>query len=380
MSQPEETESQHSPAIQRPIIPHGTCYCEYLNEPDKNWPQLNREQRFMVRTLHHTANWTHKKISDELGYFLEDVERVCVEPPTRRQDYHGLSETIKAQVKSFMDQDDSHHRIPWEDLRFYLEDLWDCSDSLIVETLTSLGYRRTTAITPSPIDRQELNIRVGFARYCLEKFPKQRDWSEKGDPYVLFTGQAWAHTNPIHPSWKVIHQCQDPVEWDLLQGGGHGWMIWGCFTGNRPGPCFIWPKRHESITADDYIRHIVPLIHKFLNDHPEGIVALDRSEQEFNMKTRLRMSELEIGALRFPSKSFDLNPMLDIFRWMQEHLSSSYDTRRMSLEDVREALYECWYATPPQIMRKATASMKQKFQDVIKHSGMPQDDKLVLFS
>ena len=187
-------------------------------------------------------------------------------PQKSRSGRQGLIRTPdKRQLKTWLEEDDFHRQIPWQDLPFFLHpNLAIYSYHSIITALRSIGYKR--AIRPRRIKLTKANkqARVNFAREQLQLRPRPKDWEN-----VDFSDETWATNDPMWKKWITIHDTEDPETWALLRRKPHGWMVWEQFAGRRKGPGFFWEKEYGGITAEKYIHHILPLVHQFLTENPE---------------------------------------------------------------------------------------------------------------
>src|SRR5438046_279815 len=56
-----------------------------------------------------------------------------------------------------------------------------------------------------------------------------------------------------------------------------GWMFWACFNGITKGPCVFWENNWGHIIMESYIKHIIPVLDNWLQQHPGFQFIQDRA-------------------------------------------------------------------------------------------------------
>ncbi|XDG03302.1 hypothetical protein ABKA04_002917 [Annulohypoxylon sp. FPYF3050] len=205
------------------------------NEPGEgSSSRVVSERQVRVRTLHLTAKWSYEKIANELGYSLQQVEDDCAGPLSREEEAHGPispptlpisygrsnyhARVVREKIVRFIEEDLDHQSIAWERLRFFVEDVWNWSDALIVRAMQIEDDEMPLQWTYTSLTSELREERVAYARKCLDTWPHPDIWATS----FLFTGVIFAHANRTSRDWISVHDCKDLAEFELLAQKGRG--------------------------------------------------------------------------------------------------------------------------------------------------------------
>ncbi|KAI1097085.1 hypothetical protein F4804DRAFT_339576 [Jackrogersella minutella] len=132
-----------------------------------------------------------------------------------------ISTAQRDTILAFLDEHPKHREIQSGNLRFFIDDIfWKCIDSSIVEVMRALGSEQPILRRKTDLTRQIRNERIKFARYCLDNWPRPKDWLNSALLYVVFSGQVFFHGNRQMTSFITTHDCHSQAEWDFLMEKG----------------------------------------------------------------------------------------------------------------------------------------------------------------
>jgi len=204
------------------------------------------------------------------------------------------------------------------------------------------------------------------------------NWTREQWLKVLWTDETWVtsiYHRRIYVTRKAGEEYDDTCVRDRVSRAP-GWMFWGSFYGNEKGPCLFWEKEWGSIDSDSYTARIVPLIHgmvtmsRDLGTHL--IVMQDGAPSHRNLLTIEELHERGIFPINWPPYSPDLNPIEQLWDYMKDWIGdrylAAYD-RKLSYDQLREAVRAAWDAIPPSFLDKQIDLMQARCQAVIDANG-----------
>lgn len=146
-------------------------------------------------------------------------------------------------------------------------------------------------------------------------------------------------------------------------------MFWGCFNGNRKGPCLFWEKEWGSIGQESYCERIVPIIDGWIRMHPELQLMQDGAPRHAAGNTIRELAERGITVIFWPVYSPDLNPIETVWNWMKDYIKRVYGDVQLSYNRLREAIREAWDSITEQQLKELLETMRERCQDVIDAQG-----------
>ena len=331
--------------------------------------QLTRDQRHEIFTLRkYYPQLSYKSIAELTGYTMRQVQWSCANPLTPRKDYRshrsGFIKTPERQrLRDFLDQRREHRFIPWDALRFAIDDFPYGYDS-VSTAMETLGFQRR--VRGRRIHRTAANKahRVRWAQDMLARFPNPEAWEAIG-----FSDETWAVNDPQWKQWATIHNTEDPDEFALLRRRPNGWMFWGQFAGRKKGPAFFWEKEYGGINAVKYQQHIIPLIHRFYQEEGLEMYQQDNAPCHRALSTRFALHQRGIEVMEWPANSPDLAPIENLWSWMKCRVEANYDIQSLSLAELRVAVWTAWEAIPEDFLLRLAHSMPERLRRVIENKG-----------
>lgn len=145
-------------------------------------------------------------------------------------------------------------------------------------------------------------------------------------------------------------------------------MIWGSISGNGKGPMVVWRKEWGNITADSYIKHIIPQILVDLEDHPELQVMEDNAPSHKAAKTQRYWGLFEVFPMEWPPCSPDLNPIENVWREIKRLIRNMEKLPR-TVEEMQEAFRWAWDQVTDDYVISLVNTMPERMAAVIAASG-----------
>lgn len=346
-------------------------------------PNLTRDQRFAIRTVHETC--------PELEY--EEIARRVKFPCTRRQvilaieadrptprknryrEPYGLSDEQKAALDAFLQADEAHLRIPWADLRFLVPEVEGCGRQRIRTALQRMGYVRRRRKTVLKYTRHTRNLRKAFCAWVLENWPHDHQWDPNlhANLPIVFSDESIIRNLPCGPTWLTMKMCEDPSTYDVARKQKHrGWMFWGCFIGDQRGPCYVWPQGTR-VNANLYIDEIVPLIKTVMEINPDAYFMQDNAPSHRARATREALREARVNLVDWPPYSPDLNPIENIWAAMKRWIDENYYLDDLVDDALQEAINLAWANLDPDFLRATYMSVPERCRECIRKDGGPTD-------
>jgi hypothetical protein len=125
-----------------------------------------------------------------------------------------------------------------------------------------------------------------------------------------------------------------------VQKGGGSVGIWGCFSTNGTGCCYIYRNR---LDADGYLSiledSLIPSIDLLIEDKEFFLFQQDNAPCHKAKKVLKWFEEQQIGLLEWPARSPDLNPIENIWNLIDLELGKLQIT---SLAELELALVKLW--------------------------------------
>ena len=84
-------------------------------------------------------------------------------------------------------------------------------------------------------------------------------------------------------------------------------MFWACFSGIIKGPYVFWEKDWDRINQATYIKHIIPVLNTWLQQHSELRFMQDNAPDHKGKKTQREIKRHKMSMIFWPSYSPDLN-------------------------------------------------------------------------
>lgn len=227
-------------------------------ERKKRAPELSRDHRLMIRTLHHTAGWTQATIFErrhQLMFPLPDltmrqIQTSCnldtqLTPQKHRAGVRPkVTDEQKSALKAFLEEKPEHRLIPWRELPYYVQGFENVRDAAVRRALKDMKYLRTQRPRKIKYTQEHLDNRI---RWCTER----KDWTIDQWAFYVFSDETWVNGTSPYRQWLTIHTSENPDDFATIRERPNGWMFWASFYGGTKGPFLFWEKDGTSILKDD---------------------------------------------------------------------------------------------------------------------------------
>jgi len=151
-----------------------------------------------------------------------------------------------------------------------------------------------------------------------------------------------------------------------LQGGGGSAGIWGCISHKGSGCCYLYTGR---VNQYSYIRcledALLPSADLFY-DHQNYIFMQDGAPAHTAHTVKDWLDENDIRLLDWCPRSPDLNPIENIWAYMDTHLARINIT---SVEHLKEVLRDVWLKIPHELVMRLIESMPRRVRACIQAKG-----------
>jgi transposase len=181
-------------------------------------------------------------------------------------------------------------------------------------------------------------------KWCKERL----DWSTERWKLVIFSDESNFEVINRKSRIKVRrmvgerflkHNIQSRI-----QGGGGSVGIWGCISGHGSGVCQVYSGRMNQHNYKDVLENnLIPSIEVFYSPDDPWIFQQDGAPCHTANSIKAWLAENGVVQLPWPARSPDLNPIENIWSWMDHQLSF---LEIKSLDELKDALHQTWLKIP----------------------------------
>lgn len=225
-------------------------------------------------------------------------------------------------------------------------------------------YSHVALKKPFLTDISRRNRRI----WCSQK----KNWGMERWNKVLFSDEARFQLFPNQrirvrrtSTEKFLPECLSPT----VQGGGGSVMIWGCFSGIGTG---ILRFTDGTMNSAEYIStmkdNMLPSAKKLHNNY--FVYQQDNAPCHKSRATMKWFEDNEVPLLTWPSRSPDLNPIENLWRYMGMKLRPCKPKNR---NELREALSTIWNDITVEQCQKLVNSMPKRVRLCHRAGGGPID-------
>jgi len=152
-----------------------------------------------------------------------------------------------------------------------------------------------------------------------------------------------------------------------LQGGGGSAGIWGCFSHAGTGVSRIYTGRiNQYLYIDTLEECLLPSAQLLIGDNSPFLFQQDGAPAHTAHSVQDWFSQSNVELLPWCARSPDLNPIENIWAWMDRRMMSQQIT---SIEHLKEVLHETWLSIPHDLCINLIESMPRRIKECIKNKG-----------
>jgi hypothetical protein len=145
-------------------------------------------------------------------------------------------------------------------------------------------------------------------------------------------------------------------------------MVWGCFAAHGVGDLYLVDGIMESEQYKQILRnHFKPSAQRLFGGR-DYTFQQDNDPKHTSNATRAYMRHLGLDPEEWPSQSPDLNPIENLWSYLDWTLRDRQVTNKAELWT---ALQEGWQALPVDLLTRLVDSMPRRLQAVIDSKGYP---------
>ncbi len=152
-----------------------------------------------------------------------------------------------------------------------------------------------------------------------------------------------------------------------LQGGGGSAGIWGCFSHAGTGVSRIYTGRiNQYLYIDTLEECLLPSAQLLIGGNSPFMFQQDGAPAHTAHSVQDWFSQSNVELLPWCARSPDLNPIENIWAWMDRRMMSQQIT---SIEHLKEVLHETWLSIPHDLCINLIESMPRRIKECIKNKG-----------
>ena len=151
-----------------------------------------------------------------------------------------------------------------------------------------------------------------------------------------------------------------------LQGGGGSAGIWGCITNKGTGVCDVYTGRINQFSYIKCLEECLLPSTELFFDHSNFIYQQDGAPAHTANSVSDWFREQDIRLLPWCPRSPDLNPIENVWAWMDAQMIKTHVT---SVEHLKEILHETWLKVPVELCRKLVESMPRRIKACLANKG-----------
>lgn len=199
-----------------------------------------------------------------------------------------------------------------------------------------------------------------------------RDWTPQKWKNVLFSDESKFN---LHNSDGIVwvrrptnSRMNPKYTKGTIKFGGGSVMVWGCFSGHGMGPIRFIEGIMDRFVYVDILKNAMvpfaednlPLLWRFQHDNDPKHTA--KIVKEY-------LEEEQIRVMDWPPQSPDLNPIENLWDYVERELRNKYPQKFTKKDDLAKALLETWRQIPQPYIDNLISSMQRRCLAVIKSKG-----------
>lgn len=237
------------------------------------------------------------------------------------------------------------------------------SHMTVSRRLREMGLNSYAAFQKQHLKRGDRSIRLKWAK-------EHKSWYERWS-YVVFSDEANYEVKNRKSRVSVrrfAHEKNDPrFVVQRFQGGGGSVGIWGCITEHGTGVCHVYDGRLDQNRYIDILENcLLPSIDLYYSENAVVHFQQDNAPCHKAKKVMRFLHDLDVQVMPWPARSPDLNPIENLWSWIDRQLLNySIETT----EQLKDVLPQIWLQVPVEMCRKLVRSMTERCNACIKAKG-----------
>lgn len=152
-----------------------------------------------------------------------------------------------------------------------------------------------------------------------------------------------------------------------IQKGGGSVGIWGCISYKGPGQCNVYTGRMNQFTYKETIeKHLFPSAHKLYGNNGKWFFQHDGATAHTANSIKKFMKRKKVKLLPWPARSPDLNPIENLWSYIDSKLAKFHLT---SIAELEEQLKKVWSEIPNEMIINLIKSMPKRVYACYKARG-----------
>ena len=200
--------------------------------------------------------------------------------------------------------------------------------------------------------------RIRRRKWCRERILWQdQDWAK-----VIFSDES--NFEVFNRKNRVLVRRLDSQKFESrmcvprIQGGGGSVGIWGCFSSKGTGVSNIYTGRINQFIFMDVLEECLkPSVEILQSEVPDWKYQQDGAPAHTAKTVKEYFAANDIEVIPWPARSPDLNPIENIWAYMDNQLSKYQVT---SLTHLKQCLHDEWLKVPTKMCENLINSMKKR--------------------
>ena len=152
-----------------------------------------------------------------------------------------------------------------------------------------------------------------------------------------------------------------------LQGGGGSVGFWGCITSQGVGSFYIYDGRLKQYDYIEILQNsMLPTKKKYFRNRKDCLFQQDNAPCHTAGSVKEWLARNKVNLLPWCPRSPDLNPIENLWSWMEKKLT---EFRVTSTSNLKELLAKIWQEVTPELCANLIHSMPRRCQKVITNKG-----------
>lgn len=237
------------------------------------------------------------------------------------------------------------------------------SKSTIKNVLKSFGLGTYTATKKPMLTIKDRLKRLNWCR--KRKYWTVKDWSN-----IIFSDES--NFEVFNRKGRVLVKRFKNQRYvpryvvPRLQGGGGSVGIWGCISFKGTGVGNIYTGRINQVSYIECLENcLLPSI-DLLAENQYYTFQQDGASAHTAHTVTDWLARNDISVLEWCPRSPDLNPIENVWAWMDQQMSR---TQISSISNLKEVLHETWLKVPIEMVQNLINSMPRRIEACIKAKG-----------